>query len=112
MAFYAPKLYKVYDDTLEELFVHHRNLRHNFPKSVFPASTFNLGPSTQCVEHIDTYGLCGVMSAGLFDPTKGGHIVVQQPKLVIEFPPGSTVLLPSSTLKLTHSNITIQPDEM
>jgi hypothetical protein len=113
MAFYAPKLYRAYDDTLGQLFDSNEHLRHNFANSVLPASAFNLGPATECIEHVDggniSYGLCPITSAGLFDPTRGGHLVVKQPKLVIEFPPGSTILIPSGTL--THSNTSIQPGE-
>jgi hypothetical protein len=113
MAFYAPKLFGFYRDKLDELFDHHPTLRRNFPHSVFPASTFNLGPSTVCIEHVDSanvaHGFCPITSIGSYDPTKGGHIILQQPKLVIEFPPGSTILLPSSTL--VHSNTPIQVGE-
>jgi hypothetical protein len=113
MAFYAPKLFRFYEDKLEQLYDHHPTLRRNIPGSIFPASTFNLGPSTVCVEHVDSanvsHGLCPITSAGSYNPKIGGHIVLKQPKLIIEFPPGSTILLPSSTL--VHSNTPIHAGE-
>lgn len=46
---------------------------------------------------------------GSFDYTKGGHLILWDLKLVIQFPPGSTVLIPSSVLY--HSNAAIQAGE-
>ena len=46
-------------------------------------------------------------SIGDFDPTKGGHLVLWDCKLVIEFPPGSTILIPSAVI--THSNVPVAP---
>lgn len=53
--------------------------------------------------------MCPVHSLGRFDYTKGGHLILWDLKLVIEFPPGSTILLPLSTLR--HGNTTIQEGE-
>lgn len=39
----------------------------------------------------------------------GGHLILWDAKVVIEFPHGATILLPSATI--THSNIPIQDDE-
>lgn len=54
-------------------------------------------------------GLCAVTNAGNFDPKLGGHLILWNFKLVIEFPPGSTILLPSASV--THGNTPIQPGE-
>ncbi|KAJ7180004.1 hypothetical protein C8R43DRAFT_941738 [Mycena crocata] len=40
---------------------------------------------------------------------KGGHLVLWDLKLVIEFPPGALILLPSATL--SHSNVPVQPGD-
>ncbi|KAF9062410.1 hypothetical protein BDP27DRAFT_1368872 [Rhodocollybia butyracea] len=45
----------------------------------------------------NTFGLCG------------GHMILWDLGLVIRFPPGSTILIPSALL--THSNVPIQPGE-
>jgi hypothetical protein len=68
-----------------------------------------LGPQTACIPHLDlanlAFGYCAITSVGEFDPTKGGHLVLWDSRLVIEFPPGSTVLLSSAVL--THSNVPV-----
>ena len=46
---------------------------------------------------------------GSFDPKKGGHLILWDCHLVIEFPPGSTILLPSAIL--AHSNVSIASEE-
>ena len=55
------------------------------------------------------FGWCAITALGPFDPTHGGHLVLWDLKIVIEFPPGSTILIPSATLR--HSNMAIQPGE-
>jgi hypothetical protein len=78
-------------------------------ESAFAAASFNLGPNTTCRPHLDganlPFGWCGVTPFGSYDPTREGHLVLHELKLVIEFPPGSTILLPSSII--THSNTPI-----
>lgn len=51
------------------------------------------------------FGWCSVTSLGNFDPILGGHLVLWEMQLVIEFPAGSTILLPSAAV--THSNVPI-----
>jgi hypothetical protein len=81
--------------------------------SVFTAATYNLGPETVSVPHWDfanlPFGLCAITAIGNFNPTKGGHIVLKECKLVIEFPPGSTILIPSAIIE--HSNVPIAKGE-
>jgi hypothetical protein len=55
------------------------------------------------------FGLCAVTPFGSFDPDKGGHIILWELKLIIRFPPGSTVLIPSAII--THGNLPIQHNE-
>lgn len=55
------------------------------------------------------FGWCAITAPGLFDPDLGGHLVLWDLGLVIRFPPGSTILLPSAILR--HSNIAIGKDE-
>jgi hypothetical protein len=63
--------------------------------------------------HTDTgnlpYGWCSITSLGPFDPKRGGHLVLWDLQLVIEFPPGSTIMIPSAVLR--HSNTAIQKGE-
>lgn len=85
----------------------------NFPNSVWAAATFNLGPSTTCFKHRDAlnlaFGWCSITSLGTFDHAKGGHLVLWDIRKAIQFPAGSTILIPSAAI--THSNTTIQHGE-
>ncbi|KAJ7787778.1 hypothetical protein B0H14DRAFT_2537226, partial [Mycena olivaceomarginata] len=55
------------------------------------------------------FGWCVVQVLGQFDVTKGGHLILWDLKLVVEFPHGALILLPSTTV--AHSNVPVQPDE-
>ena len=48
---------------------------------------------------------CAITALSQFNYTKGGHLVLEELKLVIEFPPGVTTLIPSTCI--THANIPI-----
>ncbi|KAI0039281.1 hypothetical protein FA95DRAFT_1457375, partial [Auriscalpium vulgare] len=88
-------------------------LQKPFPNSIFPTATFNFGPNAATIPHRDSrnvpYGWCAVTALGNFNHKLGGHLVLWDLKLIIEFPPGSTILIPSAIL--THSNTAIQPGE-
>lgn len=79
----------------------------------FPSAALNLGPQTVCMPHRDSknlaFGICCISALGTFDPTQGGHLVLEELEIVVEFPPGSTVLIPSTVV--THSNTGIQAGE-
>jgi hypothetical protein len=81
--------------------------------SIFTAASYNLGPQTVSLPHVDfgnlPFGWCAITALGSFDPVKGGHIVLWECKLVVEFPPGSTILIPSAVIK--HSNVKVGVDE-
>ncbi|KAI9429108.1 hypothetical protein H4582DRAFT_2090056 [Lactarius indigo] len=57
----------------------------------------------------DSKGWCSITPLGSFNPKEGGHIILWDFGLVIEFPPGSTVLIPSALI--THSNTPLQAGE-
>lgn len=73
----------------------------------------NFGPRTCCFPHRDAnnlpFGLCAITALGNFNPELGGHLILWDLKLVIEFPPGATILIPSATV--LHSNVAIQQGE-
>jgi hypothetical protein len=52
---------------------------------------------------------CAITALGDFDPDNGGHLVLFDLKLIIRFPPGSTILIRSASLR--HGNLRIQPGE-
>ncbi|KAL7284430.1 hypothetical protein ACG7TL_001720 [Trametes sanguinea] len=110
---FAPRLYDYYEDSMNALYLQDPSLRPNFTNNVFAAATFNLGPRTISYTHLDhlnlPWGWCAITAVGNFDPIAGGHIVLHDLRMVIEFPPGSTILIPSAILR--HSNTTIAADE-
>lgn len=113
MSNWAPDLHRYYADRLEALHENDPTLKHLCTSSVFASSTYNLGPQTVCYKHADfanlPFGWCGVTAFGDYDYKKGGHLVLWECRLVIEFPPGSTILIPSAVI--AHSNTSIAKDE-
>ncbi|KAJ7801999.1 hypothetical protein B0H14DRAFT_2385924, partial [Mycena olivaceomarginata] len=55
------------------------------------------------------FGWCAVQSLGRFDATEGSHLILWDVNLVVEFPAGSLILLPSATI--VHSNVPVRSDE-
>lgn len=112
-AVYFPELYEDYSQTLGELYDGDDTLRPIFDGGVWPAVSFNFPPNAYTKIHTDAgnkaNGMCPIFSLGNFDPTRGGHLVLPDLKLIIEFPPGSLIFIPSATLR--HGNIRIRPGE-
>ncbi|KAJ7818012.1 hypothetical protein B0H13DRAFT_1662247 [Mycena leptocephala] len=120
MAF-APDLHEFYRVTLNDLCAwDHQQTRakhifRNFSESlsVFATATFNFGPATVTLPHLNfrnlAWGWCAITALGNFNPDRGSHLVLWDLKMIIRLPPGSTILLPSAILR--HSNIKIFPHE-
>ncbi|KAJ7862693.1 hypothetical protein B0H13DRAFT_2354532 [Mycena leptocephala] len=112
-ALWAPRLYRYYHDYNAALHQRHPDLRRPFGHSVFFCAAFNFGPNVWTFRHRDVlnlaFGWCTVQALGEFDPTKGGHLVLWDLNLVVEFPAGSLILLPSATL--AHSNVPVARGE-
>ncbi|KAF7970990.1 hypothetical protein HWV62_22491 [Athelia sp. TMB] len=110
---WAPKAHQYYRHRLGPLFTRHPHLRLNFKNSIFPCCTVNFGPRTCCYPHVDSnnlpFGWCAITALGDFDYKRGGHLILWDLKLAIEFPPGATILIPSACLR--HSNARIQKGE-
>ncbi|KAF8895001.1 hypothetical protein CPB84DRAFT_1816016 [Gymnopilus junonius] len=85
------------------------SLHRIFTASVFPSAAFNFGPNVWTYKHRDAFncpfGFCAIQALGRFDPKKGGQIILWEPKLIVEFPPASLILIPSATI--THSNVPV-----
>ncbi len=83
-------------------------------KNVFANASLNMGSSVRTVRHRDgknlPYGWCGVLALGEFDHSVSGHLVLHDLKLMVEFPSGSWILIPSATLE--HSNATIEKGDV
>ncbi|KAJ7104923.1 hypothetical protein C8R44DRAFT_639793, partial [Mycena epipterygia] len=110
---WAPNLYDFYVDYMGEFYSTNPHLRRPFLNGIWSAVTFNLGPMTCALGHCNfanlAFGWCAITALGFFDYTKGGHLILWDCKLVLEFPPGTTILIPSATIY--HSNIAIASGE-
>lgn len=93
----------------------HQNLTRTPPGTRTPPKSthINFGPRVVCWAHRDwknlAWGWCVVLVLGRFNGKLGGHIVLHEPKLVIEVWPGAIVFLPSASI--THSNIPLASEE-
>lgn len=76
---------------------------------VFPCRSVNLGMQSTSSPHTDDGNLaqswCSITPLGHFNAKKGGHLVLWDLGLVVDFPAGSTVLIPSALI--LHSNTSI-----
>jgi hypothetical protein len=112
---YAPDLHSYYKSTLNRLHKWDKGLKRNFLPVllVFAAATFNFGPATVTLPHLDfanlAWGWCAITALGHFDPDQGRHLILWDLMLIIRFPPGSTILIPSALMR--HSNCSILPGE-
>jgi len=107
-------MHEMYASMLQKLQDYNEKLQRPFPNSVFANFTANFGPETVCYDHKDSgnlpCGWCVVTALGEFDPKRGGHLVLWDLNMVIEFPPGCSIMIPSAMLR--HSNTRIQPGEL
>ncbi|KIY42819.1 hypothetical protein FISHEDRAFT_54694, partial [Fistulina hepatica ATCC 64428] len=112
-AAWAPRLFGYYLNCLEALLAHDSHLFRLFSMSVWAAVAYNFGPQTVTWRHRDfqniPFGWCCITALGRFNHHRSGHLVLWNLRLVIEFPPGSTVLIPSAIVD--HSNTKIAPGE-
>ncbi|KAJ6451730.1 hypothetical protein C8R45DRAFT_1057096 [Mycena sanguinolenta] len=112
---WAPRLFSYYREYNEKLSGSGAwsHLRRPFPNSVFSCAAFNFGPRVCTFKHRDVcnlpFGWCAIQSLGNFDATIGGHLVLWDANLVVEFPAGALILLPSATI--AHSNVPVRDHE-
>ncbi|KAJ7884969.1 hypothetical protein B0H13DRAFT_2235324 [Mycena leptocephala] len=110
---WAPNLFDFYVDYKRLFYKRYKHLKRPFLNGIFSACTFNLGPRTCALGHRDfgnlAFGWCAITAFGDFDYRKGGHLILWDCKLILEFPPGCTILIPSAAI--FHSNIPIASHE-
>ncbi|KAF9055454.1 hypothetical protein BDZ89DRAFT_1175919 [Hymenopellis radicata] len=108
-----PTMYNSYAENLKAILENDKTLRPNFTNSVFALLTVNVGRRTVTEPHRDRAnrppGWCPVSAFGDYDPTQGGQLVLDEFKLIIDFPSGTTIYIPSALV--THSNTDIAPGE-
>ncbi|KAL0573001.1 hypothetical protein V5O48_008968 [Marasmius crinis-equi] len=108
MQAHFPALHNMYNSVLDRLIDDDDDIHRNFPQTCFAASTLNSGRTATLrhVDHLNLFcGMCAVFNIGNFDYQAGGHLVLWDLGLVIEFPPGCSILFPSALL--AHSNVPI-----
>ncbi|TFY73862.1 hypothetical protein EWM64_g10150, partial [Hericium alpestre] len=107
LASYFPKVYAHVYDSMATLSRLQPELRRNFQGSIYPTTTFNLGPDTVCKDHNDCNNApdvpCSITALGNFDPDKGGELYFFDLVLIVRFPPGTTILLSSASIR--HGNL-------
>ncbi|KAJ7017059.1 hypothetical protein C8F04DRAFT_1280151 [Mycena alexandri] len=106
---WSPRLFDYYASRMRRFYKQYTHLQRPFLNSIWSACTFNLGPRTCCIGHRDfgnlAFGWCSITALGDYDYTKGGHLILWDCGLVLEFPPGTTIIIPSAAV--FHSNIPI-----
>ncbi|KAL0058611.1 hypothetical protein AAF712_014707 [Marasmius tenuissimus] len=112
MKTYYKDLHTLYTNVQEKLQVNNSGLVQNFANCCFAACTFNFGKAVTR-RHTDylnlLFGMCAVLPIGNYNFEKGGHLILWDLKLVIQFPPSTIILLPSAMIE--HSNVLIGKDE-
>ncbi|KAJ6447706.1 hypothetical protein C8R45DRAFT_1115758 [Mycena sanguinolenta] len=110
---FAPILFAFCQSQMALLADWDRTLRWPFKDSIFAACTFNFGPRVSTLPHLDfgnlAWGWCAITALGSFDADRGGHLILWDLKMVIRFPAGATILIPSAIIR--HSNVSVQPHE-
>jgi hypothetical protein len=108
-----PRVYRNVVTTIAGLQGHYSNLCRAFPGSAWAACSVNMGPRSILDDHVNSGNApgvpCAITALGKFDPTKGGHLVLFDLKLMIQFPPGSTIFIPLASLR--HGNIRVHDSE-
>ncbi|RXW11190.1 hypothetical protein EST38_g14665 [Candolleomyces aberdarensis] len=111
---WSPEVYEEIQRKLEKLYARDPSLSKPFPFSVYPCTAFNFGPQVCCKGHRDSsnYAIswCAIQALGQFNPRRGGHLVIKELKVFIQFPAGSTILIPSALL--THGNTPVEDGEV
>ncbi|THU91557.1 hypothetical protein K435DRAFT_612038, partial [Dendrothele bispora CBS 962.96] len=108
-AAWAPRLYALYSQTIQEYKATDPNFSQPFSNSAFAAATFNMDEETATVEHLNylnyIFGWCAITALGNFDYKSGSQMILWDLKMVIEFPAGTSMLIPSGYCR--HGNTAV-----
>ncbi|KAJ3925567.1 MAG: hypothetical protein NXY57DRAFT_906902 [Lentinula lateritia] len=113
LATWFPRCYKEALHQKQQLHALRPKLQFNFDNSVYSCMTVNFGPWTWTYIHTDSKNdpclPCAVTSGGKYNWKLGGHMVLWDFGIVLEFLPGTTILLSSAFLH--HLNIPVSMGE-
>ncbi|THH28042.1 hypothetical protein EUX98_g6148 [Antrodiella citrinella] len=84
-----------------------------FPGSAFAAQSLNISDQSLSDRHVDlknlVFGICCIIPFGTFNHRRSAHVVLEEPKVIIELAPGDLFFLPSASIH--HENIPLaDPD--
>ncbi|TCD62358.1 hypothetical protein EIP91_006987 [Steccherinum ochraceum] len=84
-----------------------------FKNCAFAACSVNLAEQTLADKHVDNRdfvnGICAILALGDFNPRTSAHIVLTEPRLIIELGPGDVFYFPSATIH--HHSIPMRTAE-
>ncbi|KAJ3552345.1 hypothetical protein NP233_g12904 [Leucocoprinus birnbaumii] len=112
---FAPRLYGYIKDHMQRLQRHpdYTGLRWNDPHGAMSGKTRNFPWCVATVPHRDVMNMafawCGVVAIGPYNAIYGGHFVIHNMKLAIQFPHGALILIPSAFL--WHSNVPVRHED-
>ena len=108
-----PDIHAYYELELSKLYCSSPQLQRPYTSSIMPAAAYNLGPATVRHPHCGSanlsFRICVITALSHFDHMTGGHLVLRELGLVVEFPPGAMVLISSAVL--THFNTRLAQGE-
>jgi hypothetical protein len=114
MSAYAKTLATLCQIALRAVEVQNPSLARPFEGSPFGSLTFNFGPNVWTFPRKDSknlsWGWCSITSLGSYDHFRGGHLVLWDLDIAVEFPPNSTIFIPSAVVE--HSNTEMQEGEV
>ncbi|KAF7334842.1 hypothetical protein MSAN_02360500 [Mycena sanguinolenta] len=120
---YTLRLYAYYLKTIQALQTWDPNVSFFAPLlfCVFTCVTFNFSPQTITLLHLDflnlALGWCFITALALYNHWKGGHLIIWDLRLIIEFLSGAAFAIPSAVLHysdvavLHYSDVSIQKGE-
>ncbi|KAK7001860.1 hypothetical protein R3P38DRAFT_2381067, partial [Favolaschia claudopus] len=102
---FCPAAYDTLNEDKEDMLRHNPNAYYPNEASVFPAATMELGgPHFNIHDHrgdlrdMEPAGWNILTALGKYSAFRGGHVIFWELGLVIQFPPGSSILLPAGLI--------------
>ncbi|KAK7052787.1 hypothetical protein R3P38DRAFT_2502653 [Favolaschia claudopus] len=113
---FCPTAYDTLNEDKEDMLRHNPNAYFPNEASIFSAATMELGgPHLNLRDHrgdlrdLEAAGWTILTALGKFRAFHGGHVIFWELGLVIQFPPGSSILLPAGLIH--YSFVKVDPDE-
>ena len=102
---FYPRLAAVYDLTLQRVWIMDGVKNTFFPQSPFAAQSLNTSNRSLAISHTDAknlvFGICAIIPLGLFNAKTSAHLILIEPKVIIELRPGDVFFFPSAILRFS-----------